>query len=216
MATISSDRRRPAESVPAWERWSPGALPQGQQTERRAPPPSPEAIERRAYAAGFEQGKQAGLKAGVQAGYNEGRARAQAEAAQIHAVAQAAQAALQELGDTLAHKTVALATAIAQKILQHEIHSHPENLLSVVNDALNLLPDAAARVRIVVNSADAALLRDAMSAHAAAADCVVTGSDEVARGGCRILSPCGDIDATLATRMARVLEAIGMQLEPAP
>lgn len=215
MATVSSDRRRPAESAPAWERWSPGALHQAQPAERRAPP-SPEAIERRAHAAGFEQGKQAGLKAGAQAGYNEGRARARAEAAQLQAVAQAAQAALQELGDTLAHKTVALAVAIAQKILQHEIRSCPENLLSVVNDALSLLPDTAARVRIVVNSADAALVRDALGADPAGTDYVVAGADEVERGGCRIVSPCGDIDATLATRMARVLEALGVQQEAAP
>jgi flagellar assembly protein FliH len=205
VATVSFDPGTTTEKIPAWERWSPGVLPTPQTPERRAPP-SQDTIARRAYAAGFEQGKQAGIKAG----YGEGRARVQAEAAQIHTVAQAAQAALQALGDTLAHKTVTLAAAIAQKILQHEIQNCPDGLLAVVRDALTLLPDNAGRVRIVVNSADVERVRAAMTGNTPLADYVVAGADEVQRGGCRIVSPGGDIDATLATRTARVLEALGV------
>jgi flagellar assembly protein FliH len=209
VATVLSNQVSGVEQIPAWERWHPGALYNDKAQPSRAPE-SPEAVEQRARAAGFEQGKQAG----VQTGYNEGRARAQAEAAQIHAVALAAQAALQALGDTLARKTVALATAIAQKIIQREIQSHPESVLDVVRDALTMLPEGAGRVRLLVNSTDAQLVRLAMSSNALLADCVVVGSDEVQRGGCRIVAPGGDIDATLATRTARVLEALGMQDEP--
>jgi flagellar assembly protein FliH len=204
VATVSSNHGSAAEKLPAWERWHPGVL----HTERRqqhAAPPAPEVIERRAHATGFEQGKQAGFEAG----YQEGRARAQAEAAQIHAVAQAAQAALQALGDSLARKTVALAAAIAQKILHREIQSCPASLLDVVREALTLLPDTAGRVRIIVNSADVDLVRDALGGNTHLPETVVAGSDEVQRGGCRIAAPGGDIDATLATRVKRVLEALG-------
>ncbi len=215
MATVSSNERASAGKTPAWERWNPGALHTAQPQERRAQPPSPEAIQRRAYAAGFEQGKQAGILAGRQAGYAEGQAHAQAEAAQIHAVAEAAEAALQALGDTLARKTVALAAAIAQKIMQREIRHCPDNLLDVVREALTLLPDGAERVRVIVNGADAALLRDSMSTSGNPSNCTVAGSDEIERGGCRITSSCGDIDATLSTRVARVLEALGAHNEAA-
>lgn len=202
--------------MPAWERWHPGALHTAAPApvERRAAP-SPEVIERHAYAKGLEQGKKDGYKAGMQAGYEEGRARAKAEAAQIHAVANAAQAALQALGDSLANKTVALAVAIAQKIMQREIQSCPESLLDVVRDALTLLPDASGHVRIIVNTEDAALVREAMAADALVADCAVAGSDDMPRGGCRIVAPGGDIDATLDTRISRVLEALGLPLEAA-
>lgn len=219
MATVSSNAGGGKEKSPAWERWHPGTLQPDRRQARAAPLP-PEVIERRAHALGFEQGKQAGLQAGFQAGqqagYNEGRARAQAEAAQIHAVAQAAQTALQGLGDTLAHKTVALASAIAQKILQREIQDCPDHLLEVVREALTLLPDSASRVRIIVNTADVELVRAALSGNAHLADYAVAGADEVQRGGCRIVSPAGEIDATLATRVSRVLEALGMHDEPAP
>lgn len=215
METVLFDRRASGSTAPAWQRWNPGALQTDRRQERPAPP-SPEAVERRAYEAGFEQGKQAGLQAGFEAGHKEGRARAQAEAAQIHAVALAAQAALQALGDSLANKTVALAAAIAQKIMQREIQSCPESLLDVVRDALTLLPDAAGPVRIIVNSADADLVRSAVNHEAIVPDGMVTGSDEVPRGGCRIVAPAGDIDATLATRMSRVLEALGVAHEGTP
>jgi flagellar assembly protein FliH len=210
VATVSSDQGSSAGKIPAWERWDPGVLhtqPTPQAPERRAPV-SPDAIARRAHAEGFEKGQQAGR----QAGYNEGRARAQAEAAQIHAVAQAAQAALQALGDTLASKTVTLAAAIAKKIMQREMQHCPDNLLDVVRDALTLLPDNTERVRIVVNSADVELVRAAINANGnpPASECVVTGADDLPRGGCRIVAPGGDIDATLATRTARVLEALGL------
>jgi flagellar assembly protein FliH len=213
--TVSSNHGNSRDKLPAWERWNPGALDTEQPQERRAQP-SPEAIERRAHAAGFEQGKQAGMQAGLKAGYGEGRARAQAEAAQIGAVAQAAQATLQALGDTLARRTVALAAAIAQKIMQREIQHCPDGLLEVVRGALTLLPDGADRVRIIVNSADADLVRNAMSANATLPECVVAGSNDVQRGGCRIASACGDVDATLATRVSRVLESLGLQDEPLP
>jgi flagellar assembly protein FliH len=203
--TVSSNHGSPKDKFPAWERWNPGALHTEQPQERRVQP-SQEATESRAYAEGFEQGRQAGL----QAGYNEGRALASTEAAQIHVVAQAAQAALHALGDTLARKTVALAAAIAQKIMQREIQSCPASVLDIVRDALTLLPDGEQRVRIVVNRADLALVRDALTQEASLPEGVVAGSDDVARGGCRIVSPSGEIDATLQTRIKRVLEALGV------
>jgi flagellar assembly protein FliH len=73
-----------------------------------------------------------------------------------------------------------------------------------------LLPDSASRVRIIVNSADVELVRAALSGNTPVADYVVAGADDVQRGGCRIVAPGGDIDATLATRMGRVLAALGV------
>ncbi len=205
MPTVSSNQGGPNEKFPPWERWNPGVLDTERPQERRVQP-SMEAMERRAYAAGFEQGRQAGLRAG----YDEGRARALAEAVQIGAVAQAAQAALQALGDTLAGKTVTLAAAIAQKIMRREIESCPACVLDVVRDALTLLPDGEQRVRIVVNSADVELVRGALTQEANLTESAVAGSDDVARGGCCIVSPSGEIDATLQTRITRVLEALGL------
>lgn len=202
MPTVSSNPASARENVTGWQRWNPGVL----REEAPAQPPqeSEESIRRRAYAAGLEEGK----RAGVQAGYTEGKARAQAEAARVRQIAHAADAALQALGDTIAQKTVALAIAIAQKIIQRDIESHPENVVDVVRDALTLLPDGAERIRIIVNSADVALVQENMTQTGTLTDSTVVGSNEVQRGGCRITSPCGDIDATLETRIARVLEVL--------
>jgi flagellar assembly protein FliH len=61
---------------------------------------------------------------------------------------------------------------------------------------------------VLVNTADVELMRQyvADSAHA---DITVVGANDIERGGCRIQSAAGDVDATMATRMARVMEVLG-------
>lgn len=175
-----------------------------------APQPRPaetaQAIQRRAHEAGFEQGKRAGYAAGLA----EGRAQAGLQAQQIRTVALSAADALQALGDTLAAKTVELALAIAQKVLAREIDTAPDAILQVVREALTLLPDGAERVRILVNSADVEPVRACLGETHPAQDFTVIGAADVTRGGCRIQSACGDVDATLNTRFARVLDALGV------
>jgi flagellar assembly protein FliH len=80
----------------------------------------------------------------------------------------------------------------------------------VVRAALDLLPDGAERVRIAVSPADVELVRRTLAEAADGPESIVTGSDDIQRGGCRISAPCGDIDATLDTRMQRILETLGL------
>lgn len=204
MATASSNHVHGKDNAAGWQRWHPGVLDAAPQP--RARPESEDAIKRRAHSAGFEEGKRAGL----QAGYAAGQALAQAEAARISQIAQSAEQALHALGDTLAAKTVALAVAIARKICLYEIETHPEAMVDVVHAALDLLPEGVERVRIAVNSADVEPLRRALAEAADAPESTVSGCDDIQRGGCRISSPCGDIDATLETRMQRILETLNL------
>lgn len=203
VATASSNPILSGDKFTAWQRWHPGALQSDAAPRRTAE--SEEAMKRHAHAAGFEEGKRAGFAAGIA----QGRAHVQAEADHIARVAHAANDALQALGDTLSQKTVRLAVAIAEKLFMREIEAHPEALVDLVRDALNLLPDTAERVRIVVNYADVELIRRHLSDSANLPDAVVTGSNEVKRGGCHLLSPSGEVDATLDTRIARVVEVLG-------
>lgn len=208
MATVSCNKILPEGSFAGWQRWSPGVLPGSTPpTATRRDNASDESLKQRAYAAGFE----AGQRAGFEAGHAEGRARADAQAAQIARVALSAAAALHALGDTLSRKTVTLALGIAQKILLHEIDTRPETIVDIVREALTLLPEGTPRVRILVNTADADVLRAQLAHGAGEPDHFIVGSDEVQRGGCHITSPSGDIDASLDTRINRVLETLGMR-----
>lgn len=204
MVTASCNRIHSKDNAGGWQRWHPGVLDAAPRPQTR--PESEDTIMRRAHNAGLEAGK----RAGFQAGYAEGQAQAQAQAAQIRQIVQSAEQALHALGDTLAAKTAALAVAMARKILLHEIETRPETIIDGVRAALDLLPEGAERVRIVVNTADVDLLRRTLMETADAPESIVTGSDDIQRGGCRISSPCGDIDATLETRMQRILESLGL------
>lgn len=202
MPTVSSNPGSSRESSTGWQRWNPGVL--REEAPAQSPQESAESIRRRAYEAGFQEGK----RAGAQAGHAEGKARAQAEAARIRKIANAADEALQALGDTIAQKTVALASAIARKVIQRDLEMHPESIIDIVRDALTLLPDGAERIRIIVNNEDAALVQESLSQSGVLTDGIIVGSNDVQRGGCRVTSPCGDIDATLETRIARVMEVL--------
>lgn len=212
MVTASSNRIFSGEQFTGWQRWNPGALAMdASQQRQQRPTETPEAIKRRAHAAGFEEGRQAGYAAGLA----EGRAHAAVEAQKIHAIAQSAAAGLQALGDTLATGTVELAIAIAQKVLLREIETQPDAITAVVREALTLLPEGAERVRIIVNNADAEQVRAFVSELAPAQEIAVIGAADVARGGCRIQSACGDVDATLQTRFKQVLDALGASQDAA-
>lgn len=210
MPTASSNRIFPKESFMAWEIWNPGALPGDPAQSATHPSETEEAGTSNAYATGYEEGRRAGYVAGLA----EGRAAGTADAVTLHQVAAAATQALQSLGDTLSHKTVALAAAIAKKMLHREIESQPDSIINVVREALTLLPDAIGRARLVVNTADLELVRQYLDENAGAGlvTCAVMGSPDMTKGGCMITAPCGDINATLETRWDRLMTALGQAL----
>lgn len=219
MLTASSNRIIPKENFMAWERWHPGVLAGDSALagmgNHEPCPETIEAMRSRAYAAGFAEGQRAGFLAGQAEGRVEGRAVGLADAATMHQVAIAATHSLQELGNTLSAKTVALASAIAQKMLQREIDFQPDSIIPIVREALALLPEAAERARLIINVADMDVVRQYLAESPATPACTVIASPEVKRGGCRITAPCGDIDATLETRWGRLMDAIGNSIENA-
>ncbi len=210
MPTVSSNRIFPKESFIAWEVWNPGALPGDPTPGATHPLETEEARSSNAYATGYEEGQRAGYLAGLA----EGRAAGTADAATLHHVAAAATQALQSLGDTLSHKTVALAAAIAQKMLQREIETHPDSIIAVVREALTLLPDAIGRARLVVHADDLELVRRYLDDNTGAGmvTCAVMSSPDMTKGGCMITAPSGDINATLETRWGRLMTALGQTL----
>lgn len=216
MPTASSNRIIPKEQFMAWQRWHPGALPEeetpARATAREAEEESVAAIRSRAYATGFTEGQRAGFLAGQKEGRAEGRKLGMHDAATLRQVAASATQALQSLGDVLARKTLVLATVIARKMLQRDIEEHPESILNVVREALTLLPENTERVRLLVHADDAELVREFLAQSDATLACTVVGTPDVKKGGCFISAPGGDIDATLDTRWARLMQTLGDKL----
>ncbi|MGF6495786.1 flagellar assembly protein FliH [Luteibacter sp. 621] len=157
-----------------------------------------EAIERQAREEGFN------------AGLNEGRAMAKRElasqVARLDALFAAVERPFAELDSDVAGDLAALATLIAERVLGYEIASRPEKILDVVHQAVDVLPAGSRHLKIHLNPADAALVRE----HRASVDHEGSIVDDVAleRGDVRLESEHSRLDARVRTRLAAVIDSV--------
>lgn len=197
----SSDRVVPGERLTAWERWELGAIAEARAEEQRATQAA------KARAETIESAREEGYRAGFEAGRRDGEAKglalAKAESARLAAAANAAEATLEALGTTIAGKSVQLALAIARQVLRQELSTQPEAIVALVREALEAggVPKG---VRVLCHPDDAALIRAADADEIAAGRFIVAEDPRVARGGCRLVSEAGELDATLETRWKAV------------
>jgi flagellar assembly protein FliH len=72
-----------------------------------------------------------------------------------------------------------------------------------------MIIDQHAHPRVFLNPQDFALLRADFEADGLFKGCRFIADARIARGGCRVETAQGEIDATVATRWERVLAALG-------
>lgn len=163
--------------------------------------------------------EQSGFEAGQAQGYAEAlRSAQQARAADLQRVegllAQM-RARFDELSTQAADALLDLALDIAAQVLRSEIHARRDVVLPVVREALALVGDAVTNPTIHVAPIDFELVRESLQADGRFHGCRFLADPAIAPGGCRIESPQGTIDATLATRWQRVVQTLGCSV-PAP
>lgn len=215
---------RNASNLTAWERWE---LASFEDEVALAPPPAaapeppkqnepaldPEAIERICAAArkeGYEAGFQAGYQDGVKKGYESGQTAVRAEAERIRQVADELDRALKELDQQIADELVALAIEIARQVVRHEVTLRPAAIVGVVSEALAQLPHQHAMIRL--NPDDAALVRASLGEALSHAGHRIVEEPHLKSGDCFLEAGGCQIDASLATRWRRVIEALGNEV----
>jgi flagellar assembly protein FliH len=157
-----------------------------------------EAIERQAREEGFN------------AGLNEGRAMARreldAQVARLQALFAAVERPFADLDGDVAGDLAMLATVIAERVLGYEIATRPEKIVEVVRQAVDVLPAASRQLKIHLNPADAAIVRE----HRSSADHEGTVVDDAAleRGDVRLESEHSRLDARVRTRLAAVIDSV--------
>ncbi len=172
------------------------------------------AIAARAEAAAAEAVAQA-----REEGFATGLADAEAHLAPARsALAEAVRAFEQKVDDAAAeieHRAVELALALAEKILHTAVAADPALVASVVTGALRRVVHRDGVV-LDVNPADVEIVRaatDRISSELGALPRLeVAGERRVARGGCVVRTPDGEIDARLETQLER---AAALLLDPA-
>ena len=158
---------------------------------------------------GQAQGRQEGYAAGYAQGLEEGRAAAQTEVAALREVLLGCTRAATGLHDAVGPALLQLARDMARQVVRSELKLQPELIAAVVRELLEA--DATTRSASIVHlhPADAALVTAHAGDALAESGWRIIEDETLERGGCRVRSAYGDIDATLQTRWQAVCAAAG-------
>lgn len=157
-------------------------------------------------AAEIDQIRQDAQREGYAAGYEEGTARVRMEAMRLHSAVEQIDAAMVELENSVARDILDLSVELARQILRQALEIRPEVIVGVVKDALNQLPHQ--HTSIYLHPDDASLVRSYIGDQLGHAGHRVFEDPRVDRGGCKIEASGSQIDAGVATRWQRVIEAL--------
>lgn len=168
-----------------------------------------EALHAQAYQEGFAEGR----RAGEEAGYRQGRATGEAEAevliGRLQSILDLLAAPLEDLDREVEESLVALATSIARHLLRRELRTDPGQVIAVVREAVSVLPVSARNVRLHLNPADAALVRERMRVgEGEESRWQIVEDPVITRGGCRVSTDVSMVDASVEQRFAAVVARV--------
>lgn len=164
-------------------------------------------------AQGSQDELQRAYEAGYKAGVKSAAARHQAERSTDKALLGSIERQLSSLNDDVAANILELAVDIAEHVTRAQIALHPESILAIVREALQVLRDDISVIRIMLHPDDAALIEGSMGAELQQRNCRVIASAALKCGDCRVESSLCEIDASVAARWRQVLQPLGVSHE---
>jgi flagellar assembly protein FliH len=164
------------------------------------------AIERDAFAQGFAQGERAG---------------AEASAVQAEAMLRRMAQTIEEIAGLrrrIARDTeqqmVQLALTVARRIIQREVAIDRELMMAIARVAIDRVGDAA-QITVRLNPEDHAAITAAQSDSWPGAHVTLVADSRLPRGGCRVESELGHVDAGVEAQLQEMTQAL-LQDAPVP
>lgn len=157
------------------------------------------ALEREAFAKGFSQGELAGAEAAGQRGEM-----------MLHRLTQTLEE-LTQVRAQMIHQTerqmVQLAMAIARRVIQREVTLDPDLLIAMARVAMERLGETA-QVKIRLHPDDYEAAGAARVAQLAGSNVMILADAHLSRGGCRIESDMGILDAGVNAQLQEIARAL--------
>ncbi|MDA0161971.1 FliH/SctL family protein [Solirubrobacter ginsenosidimutans] len=120
-----------------------------------------------------------------------------------------------EMATELERRAVELGLALSKKIVGVTLGLEPEKVVGAVEMALRGIVERD-RITVLVNPDDLEIVREAMDGLRASLGgiehCIVEAERRVARGGCIVRTPVGDVDARVETKLERAGEVVAAAL----
>ena len=206
----------PREELGDFASWNPDSFsaPRAKAApEPAAPPPPPAAPTEGEWLAQIEAARQAAYQEGYRDGMValEGFKKSHAEQvnAQVTRFVQNLDAEFDNLHEQVAQAVTRVAVQLARQVLRTELHTAPEAIAAVAGDAVEAVMLSARHITVQVHPQDLPLVaagaQDVLQARGAR----VVAHPGVPRGGCRVESDAGAIDASIAMRWTQAVNALG-------
>ena len=159
----------------------------------------------------------AARQAGYQDGYRDGlvalenfkHSFAQQATSQIGALLDAFDAQFTALDKQIATAIANTAVQLAQQVLRCELAQRPELVATVASEAVNAVMLSARQISVHVNPQDLPLVAEGAEDTLTARGARLHADASIERGGVRVHSDVGDIDARIAVRWAQAAAALG-------
>ncbi|NDY92329.1 flagellar assembly protein FliH [Ideonella livida] len=172
---------------------------------------------REGHAQGLSEGLQQGREQGWHDGHRDGlealdaarRQFALQVSAQVGQLVAQLQDQLQDLEQTMADAVGRSTLLLARQVLRTELRQHPEQVLHAAREAVAAMMLSARHIRLMLHPDDLALVREGAEQVLAGRPVTLVADAQLDRGGCRVESDLGRVDATLATRWWQAASALG-------
>ncbi|MCB8888510.1 flagellar assembly protein FliH [Vreelandella malpeensis] len=198
------------------------AAEQARQREQQQREAIVERARQEAEQAGFDKGREEGHTQGYEQGLKEGRSEAlstlddqvRQAVAPVEALARQFAEALERVDDTIADDLVELAMMVGRQLALDTLAERPERILELVRELLHTEPPLVGQQRLWLNPEDHALVQEHLGAELGAANWALQPDDQLARGGCRVTSAQGELDATFESRWQAVAAQMRRRHKP--
>jgi flagellar assembly protein FliH len=205
----------PREELGPFETWAPGdfnGAPAPASAEPTPPPPPPPPTPEE-WRARIDAARQAGYQDGYRDGLSalEGFKKSHADQVgqQLGRFVQGLDAEFDHLHEQLAAGVTRVAVQLARQVLRSELEIAPEHVAKVAAEAVEAVLLSARHITLHVHPQDLPLVTAGAQEVLQARGARVVGNPSIARGGCRVESEVGAIDAHIATRWAQAAAALG-------
>jgi flagellar assembly protein FliH len=208
----SGSRFIPREELEGFATWRPHAFDDATTTRTHKDSAQRSPTDQAALQGARQAGYQDGYRDGLVALESFKQAFATQMSAQLGALVMAFDAEFAQLESAMAEAVAASAAALARQVVRSELATHPDLVATVAAQAIEAVLLSAKHIRVHVNPADLPLVQQGAADALAARGARLLPDSTLSRGGCRVESDLGRIDAGIETRWAQAAATLGQSL----
>jgi flagellar assembly protein FliH len=197
----------PREELDGFAAWRPDAF-----GDSAGAKPATDAQRSAEHQALRQDGYQDGYRDGLVALESFKQSFAQQMAAQIAPLVTGFEQAIAELEIQIAESVARTATALARQVVRSELAVRPELVAQVATEAVHAVLLSARHIRVFVHPDDEALVQAGAGAALVARNASLMTDENLSRGGCRIESDLGSIDAGIESRWSQAAASLGQPM----